>query len=63
MISMVSKLPIKMISFNFTIDSIAAVFQDKNSAGRERLPSQYYIKKRPKHGPDGENPRTLALHH
>ncbi|AQK42828.1 Vacuolar protein sorting-associated protein 54 chloroplastic [Zea mays] len=34
----------------------------KNSAGRERSPSRYRydIKKRPKHGPDRENPRTLA---
>jgi hypothetical protein len=28
--------------------------------GRERPPSRYYIKKRPKHGPGRENPRTLA---
>jgi hypothetical protein len=32
----------------------------KNRPGRERAPSRYYIKKRPKHGPGRENPRTLA---
>jgi hypothetical protein len=35
----------------------------KNRPGRERAPSRYYIKKRPKHGPGRENPRTLAPHH
>jgi hypothetical protein len=35
----------------------------KTRPGRERPPSRYYIKKRPKHGPGRENPRTLAPHH
>jgi hypothetical protein len=34
---------------------------EKTRQGRERPPSRYYIKKRPKHDPGRENPRTLAV--
>jgi hypothetical protein len=36
---------------------------EKTRPGRERPPSRYYIKKRPKHGPSRENPRTLPPPH
>jgi hypothetical protein len=53
--------------FNSQATSIllASLCQDeyKTRPGRERPPSRYYIKKRPKHGPGRENPRTLAPHH